>query len=104
MLMETLAPLRRKTTPPAVECRSMPRVRPADVTWVEPKLVCEVEFPEWTREGRLRAPSYKGLRDDKPASEVHREHPAEGSSRSGRSSSPTSTRCSGRTRASRRAT
>ncbi len=74
MLMEKLAPLRRKTTPLAVEPK-MPRVRPGDVTWVEPKLVCEVEFLEWTREGRLRAPSYKGLRDDKAAADVHREHP-----------------------------
>jgi bifunctional non-homologous end joining protein LigD len=53
----------------------MPKVRSADVTWVEPELVCEVEFLEWTREGRLRAPSYKGLRDDKEAKDVHREHP-----------------------------
>jgi bifunctional non-homologous end joining protein LigD len=74
MLMEKLAPLRRKTTPLAVEPK-MPRVRSGDVTWVEPKLVCEVEFLEWTRDGRLRAPSYKGLRDDKEVEDVHREHP-----------------------------
>jgi len=74
MLMERLAPLRRKTTPLAVEPK-MPRVRSGDVTWVEPKLVCEVEFLEWTRDGRLRAPSYKGLRDDKEVRDVHREHP-----------------------------
>ena len=74
MLMEKLAPLRRKTTPLAVEPK-MPRVRSGDVTWVEPKLVCEVEFLEWTRDGRLRAPSYKGLRDDKEVKDVHREHP-----------------------------
>jgi bifunctional non-homologous end joining protein LigD len=73
-LMSKLHPLRRKTSPLAVTPR-MPRVRAADVTWVEPKLVCEVEFLEWTREGRLRAPSYKGLRDDKEARDVHREHP-----------------------------
>jgi bifunctional non-homologous end joining protein LigD len=73
-LMSKLVPLRRKTSPLAVTPR-MPRVRAADVTWVEPKLVCEVEFLEWTREGRLRAPSYKGLRDDKEARDVHREHP-----------------------------
>ena len=36
----------------------MPRVRRSDVIWVEPKLVAEVEFAEWTHEGRLRAPSY----------------------------------------------
>jgi len=73
-LMSKLGPLRRKTSPLAVIPR-MPRVRAADITWVEPKLVCEVEFLEWTREGRLRAPSYKGLRDDKEARDVHREHP-----------------------------
>ena len=73
-LMSKLGPLRRKTSPLAVTPR-MPRVRAADITWVEPKLVCEVEFLEWTREGRLRAPSYKGLRDDKEARDVHREHP-----------------------------
>jgi bifunctional non-homologous end joining protein LigD len=71
-LMEKLAPLRRETTPLGVAPK-MPRVRAGDVTWVEPELVCEVEFLEWTRDGRLRAPSYKGLRDDKPAAEVHRE-------------------------------
>jgi bifunctional non-homologous end joining protein LigD len=41
--------------------------------FVEPKLVCEVEFGEWTRDGRLRHPRYAGLRDDKPAAEVVRE-------------------------------
>src|SRR5688500_415223 len=48
-----------------------PRKRGA--RWCEPELVCEVEFREWTREGTLRAPSYKGLRDDKDAREVVRE-------------------------------
>ena len=53
----------------------MPKVRKADVVWVEPELVCEVEFVEWTHDGRLRAPSFQGLREDKPAREVHREDP-----------------------------
>src|SRR5205823_12871874 len=48
-----------------------------DVVWVEPKLVCEVEFAEWTHDGRLRAPSYQGLREDKAAEEVRRERPIE---------------------------
>jgi bifunctional non-homologous end joining protein LigD len=46
---------------------------PREAVWVLPELVCEVEFVEWTREGVLRAPSYKGLRDDKPAGLVVRE-------------------------------
>ena len=53
----------------------MPRVRKGDVIWVEPKLVAEVEFVEWTHDGRLRAPSYKGLREDKDAKEVAKEEP-----------------------------
>ena len=53
----------------------MPKVRKNDVIWVEPKLVAEVEFAEWTHDGRLRAPSYKGLREDKSAEEVRREEP-----------------------------
>jgi bifunctional non-homologous end joining protein LigD len=39
----------------------------------EPQLVAEVEFSEWTSSGSLRQPRYKGLRDDKDASEVVRE-------------------------------
>jgi bifunctional non-homologous end joining protein LigD len=42
--------------------------------FVEPKLVCEVEFGSWTMDGILRHAVYKGLRDDKPAAEVVREH------------------------------
>ena len=48
-------------------------MRKADIVWVEPELVCEVEFAEWTHDGRLRAPSYQGLREDKKAEEVRRE-------------------------------
>ena len=41
--------------------------------FVKPKLVAEFEFVEWTRSGQLRAPSFKGLRADKPAGKVIRE-------------------------------
>jgi bifunctional non-homologous end joining protein LigD len=43
--------------------------------WVEPKLVCEVAFSEWTRDAHLRHPTFQGLREDKPAREVRRELP-----------------------------
>jgi bifunctional non-homologous end joining protein LigD len=62
-----LEPLRRDDSPFADE------VRERHVTWVEPKLVAEVGFSEWTRDGRLRHPRYLGLREDKAASEVVRE-------------------------------
>jgi bifunctional non-homologous end joining protein LigD len=41
--------------------------------WVEPNLVAEVAFSEWTPDHRLRHPSYQGLREDKPARQVVRE-------------------------------
>ena len=68
-----LKPLRRATTPFAEEPK-MPKVRRGDVTWVEPTLVAQIEFAEWTRDGRLRAPVYLGLREDKLADEVVAEH------------------------------
>ncbi len=43
------------------------------VTWVKPKLVCEVAFAEWTQEGMMRQPIFKGLRIDKAPKDVIRE-------------------------------
>lgn len=43
------------------------------VTWVKPKLVCEVSFAEWTDDGLLRQPIFQGMRMDKKAKEVKRE-------------------------------
>jgi bifunctional non-homologous end joining protein LigD len=56
---------------------TMAKVAKRDVVWVEPRLVCEVEFAEWTHDGHLRAPSFKGLRDDKAPRAVRRENPVE---------------------------
>jgi bifunctional non-homologous end joining protein LigD len=44
--------------------------------WVRPDLVCEVAFTEWTEDGKIRHPSFQGLRDDKRAGEVVRERAA----------------------------
>jgi bifunctional non-homologous end joining protein LigD len=49
---------------------------PRGTHWVEPELVAQIGFSEWTRDGRLRHPRYLGLRDDKPAGEVVRERPS----------------------------
>ncbi len=75
-LLEFLRPIEQKE-PPFREVPKLPRVRKDDVVWVEPKLVAEVSFVEWTHDGRLRAPVYKGLREDKSSEEVRRELPGE---------------------------
>ncbi|MEZ4601204.1 MAG: DNA ligase D [Syntrophotaleaceae bacterium] len=69
-LHQTLAGLKMSESPfaeppPASEAR--------DVTWVRPDMVVEVEFTSWTRDGRLRHPSFKGVREDKEAGEIRRE-------------------------------
>jgi bifunctional non-homologous end joining protein LigD len=66
-LAEQLRPLERADTP----FYDAPRFR--DVTWVEPALVAQVGFAEWTRDGRLRHPRYQGLRIDKDPLKVVRE-------------------------------
>ena len=77
-LRDVLEPLRREEMAfelgedPRVKYRQRARDRGQPV-WVEPVTVCEVEFTEWTREGTLRQPSFKGLRDDKDSREVVRE-------------------------------
>jgi bifunctional non-homologous end joining protein LigD len=75
-LLKKLRPLERKQ-PPFERVPKLPRVRKGDIVWVEPKLVAEVSFVEWTHDGRLRAPVYKGLREDKDPEEVRRELPGE---------------------------
>jgi bifunctional non-homologous end joining protein LigD len=72
-LLGVLRPLERESSPFA-EVPKMPRIRSSEVRWVEPRLVAEVEFAEWTHEGRLRAPSYLRLRDDRTPDDVRPEH------------------------------
>jgi len=43
------------------------------ISWIDPVFVCQVKFAEWTRDAKLRAPVFLGLRDDKAATEVKRE-------------------------------
>jgi DNA ligase D-like protein (predicted ligase) len=72
----TLAELGAKLE--ALEIAKPPFARdglPRLARWVEPQLVAQVAFGEWTRDGKLRHPRYLGLREDKPAAEVIREIP-----------------------------
>ncbi|GAA2420099.1 hypothetical protein GCM10010191_34120 [Actinomadura vinacea] len=69
-LYETLWPLRRAADP---FDEPIPREFARDAQWVEPLLVGEVAYSVRTRDGRLRFPSWRGLRDDKDPLEVIRE-------------------------------
>lgn len=62
---------RRRSTPP-VTGRPVLREFAQQARWTEPELVGEVEFRSWTRDGRLRHPSWRGLRPDKRTAEVRR--------------------------------
>jgi bifunctional non-homologous end joining protein LigD len=70
MLEQVLAARRRPTSP-----FSGPKQPGKGALYVEPDLVAEIEFNEWTRQNMLRHPSYKGLREDKRALDVVLERP-----------------------------
>ena len=67
-LQEKLAKLERSSSPFSSEPKPN-----APVHWVKPEVVCEMEFSEWTSEGYMRQPEFKGLRPDKKPKDVHRE-------------------------------
>ena len=68
LVSEKLRPLARATSPFA---RGTPAGRGHH--WVEPRLVCQVRFTEWTRDGGIRHPAFLGLRDDKRPEDCVRE-------------------------------
>lgn len=68
-LMALFRPLERPTSPFGEP------VKEKEVHWLEPKLVAQIGFAEWTSYGRLRQPRYEGLRSDKDPRAVIREVP-----------------------------
>jgi len=69
-LARTLAKLRSASSPFATD---VPRQYRNVATWVSPEVVGEVSFSEWTTDGRMRHPAWRGVREDKTPQEVHRE-------------------------------
>jgi bifunctional non-homologous end joining protein LigD len=68
----TLAMLHRKLRPLARRNSPTPEpIREKDATFVEPTLVAQISYQEWTDDGKLRQPVFLGLRDDKSAQDVH---------------------------------
>jgi len=68
--LSKLAKKQERKTSPLV---GVPGPDARDAHWMSPTLVGEVEFAEWTRDGRLRQPSWRGLRPDKSPDEIVRE-------------------------------
>ena len=77
VLKERLEALRTEERPfaqePARSGMMFGRPKNAKIVWVKPELVAQVRFAQWTKDGILRAPSFLGLREDKPPREVRRE-------------------------------
>jgi len=64
-----LLPRLQALAPAAAPTTAGDRQGGREVRWVEPRLVCEIAFKEYTRDGQLRQPVFKRLRDDKPPAE-----------------------------------
>src|SRR5713101_6717163 len=63
-----------KTTKPALR-KALPAGAEKGLVWTEPRLVCAVEYRDWTHDGLIRQSSFKGLREDKPVQEISLESP-----------------------------
>lgn len=70
-LYEQMLLLQRDSSPLA---EKLTAAQSRGVHWIEPKLICEAEFAQWTRDGIIRHAVFVGLRSDKPISEVGHEY------------------------------
>lgn len=85
-LHERMTPL-RVAEPPVID---PPRERGA--VWVRPAIVAELRFTEWTSDGKLRHPTFLGVREDKSPADVRRERPAPTPGRASRSGASAASR------------
>ncbi len=82
-ILQQLKPLETKKSPFKIipdynkPSRFRPKPARAEVTWVKPKIVCEISYREMTKDGAIRHPSFRGLRPDKNAEDVVKESPVE---------------------------
>lgn len=67
---QLLGSIETKERPPVI---GMPRPEMRVARWVQPRLLAEVQYTEITPEGLIRHPSFKGMREDKSACQVHLE-------------------------------
>ncbi len=69
-IVSRLTPLIQEKSP-----FTLPPKPNAPVTWVKPKLICEVSFSEWTKDNHMRQPIFQGMREDKDPKSIIREIP-----------------------------
>ena len=93
-MRQRLLTLLRKDEVPRPAIEDAPRMR--DAHWVTPRHVAELQFTEWTRDGKLRHPSFQGLREDKGPQEIGQDEAAAPSRRSGSRAASSGRRAAGR--------
>ncbi|HET9679379.1 MAG TPA: non-homologous end-joining DNA ligase, partial [Gammaproteobacteria bacterium] len=75
MLKRVSKKLRKREQKKSPYAHALTTAQKKNVHWVKPELVGQIEFTEWTKDGRLRHPAFQGLREDKDPRQIVREIP-----------------------------